>query len=119
MCAQIGWLMSFRYAVHISKCPFRHVYIFLLIFCFFKPVLNSLHDGTQTSLAAAEDNSEGIRRIVIAGTIITLVVVIFGGLVFVWMRIGCRARDRLSAGVMSLFSEAGIRPNNPTPPFNL
>ena len=90
-----------------------------MIFFIFKPVLNSLYDGTQISLAASEDNSEGIRRIVIGGTIITLVVVIFGGLVFVWMRIGCRAGDRLSAGVMALFSEAGVRPNNPTPPFNL
>ena len=90
MCAQIGWLTSFRYAVHISKCPFRHVYIFLLIFCFFQACLE-LSSGMQTSLAATEDNSEGIRRIVITGTIITLVVVIFGGLVFVWMRIGCCA----------------------------
>ena len=110
--------MSYRWLVNISKCPFDICTNILILF-FSKPILNSLHDGMKTSLAATEDNSEGIRRIVIAGTIITLVVVFFGGLVFVWMRIGCRARDRLSAGVMSLFSEAGVRPNNPTPPFNL
>ena len=112
--------MNFTCAVNISKGPLdMSTYLFNFLFLSFKPILNSLHDGTQTSLAATEDNSEGIRRIVIAGTIITLVVVFFGGLVFVWMRIGCRARERLSAGVMSLFAEAGVRPSNPTPPFSI
>ena len=89
-------------------------------FIFFpKPILNSLHDGMNTSLAATEDNAGGIHRIIIAVTIIPLVVVFFGGIVLVWMRIGCRARERLSAGVMSLFAEAGVRPTNQTPPFSI
>ena len=90
-----------------------------LSFIFFKPVLNSLHDGTKHTLAAAEENTEGIRKIVISITIVAIMVVIFGGIIFAWLRIGCRARERLSAGVMALFSEAGIRPNNPPPPFHV
>ena len=91
----------------------------MLILFFEKAVLNSLHDGMNTSLAAAEDNAGGIHRIIIAVTIITLIVVFFAGVVLVWMRIGCRARERLSAGVMSLFAEAGVRPTNQTPPFSI
>ena len=71
------------------------------------------------SLAAAEDNAGGINRIIIAGTIIVLIVVFFAGVVLVWLRIGCRARQRLSEGVMSLFSEAGVRPTNQPPPFSI
>ena len=52
---------------------------------FFKAILNSLHDGMNTSLAAAEDNAGGIHRIIIAVTIITLIVVFFAGVVLVWM----------------------------------
>ena len=60
-----------------------------------------------------------IRRVVIGVTILTIVGAIFRGITFVMMKIGCRARERLSNGVMALFSDAGIRPNNQPPPFNL
>ena len=71
------------------------------------------------SLAASEDNAGGINRIVIAGTIIVLIVVFFAGVVLVWLRIGCKARQRLSEGVLSLFGEAGVRPTNQPPPFSI
>ena len=77
--------------------------------------MTHLHEGNKHSLATSEDNTEGIRRLIITITIVSLVGVIFAGIVFVWMRIGCRAHDRLSAGIMALFSEAGVRPNAPTP----
>ena len=96
--------------------------MYLVIFIFYfiwKAVLKSLHDGMNTSLAAAEENAGGINRIIVAVTIIVIVVVFFAGVVLVWLRIWCRARERLSQGVMSLFADAGVRPNNQTPPFSL
>ena len=84
-----------------------------------QPVLKSLHDGTKHNLAATEDNSEVIQRVVIGVTILTIVGAIFGGITFVMMKIGCRARERLSNGVMALFRESGIRPSIQPPPFNL
>ena len=95
------------------------MYLVIFIFFIWKAVLKSLHDGMNTSLAAAEENAGGIHRIIIAVTIIVIVVVFFAGVVLVWLRIGCRARERLSQGVMSLFADAGVRPNNQTPPFSL
>ena len=81
--------------------------------------MKSLHDASKHNRIQSNNNEDTIEKVLIGVTILAIVGMIFGAISFVLIKVGCRARERLGNGLMALFWENGIRPNNEPAPFNV